>query len=125
MKTALSLNLVHAPVNDLLELECLFLRKLPGDKVDHPDTGPCTTKDVYDAVSICIHKLIGTDVAAYMGEELSSLRAVPGMPGPNSPETAMAAMSNNDRSVHDQFSRFTEDRRQQRSRQAGPRRRPR
>jgi hypothetical protein len=87
MKTALALNLVHCPVYDLLELECLFLRKLPGDKVDHPDSGPVTTKDVYDAVSICIHKLIGNDVALYMGEELAKLSPAVGMPGLNNPDS--------------------------------------
>lgn len=105
MKVALSLNLIHCPIYDLLELECLFLRKLPGDKVDHPDSGPVTTKDVYDAVSIVIHELIGADVAAYLGEELSSLKAVTGLPGPRSPDSG-----SND--VRNQFSQFTAERRE-------------
>jgi intein/homing endonuclease len=104
MKVALSLNLIHCPIYDLLELECLFLRKLPGDKVDHPDSGPVTTKDVYDAVSIVIHELIGADVAAYLGEQLSDLKAVTGLPGPKSPERA--------EDVRNQFSQFTAERRE-------------
>lgn len=104
MKVALSLNLIHCPIYDLLELECLFLRKLNGDKVDHPDSGPVTTKDVYDAVSIVIHELIGADVAAYLGEQLSDLKAVTGLPGPRSPEGS--------RDVHNQFSAFTAERRE-------------
>lgn len=83
MKTALSLNLIHAPFHELFELECLFLRKLKGDKVDHPDTGPVTTKDVYDACSIVIQELIGAEVAGYLAEQLNSLSVLSGMPGNN------------------------------------------
>jgi len=82
-KTALSLNLVHAPYYELAELECKFLRKMPGDKVDHPDTGPCTTKDVYDAMSICVFKLLGEEVAAFLGQQLGSLELQGMVPGLN------------------------------------------
>lgn len=104
MKVALSLNLIHCPIHDLLELECLFLRKLQGDKVDHPDSGPVTTKDVYDAVSIVIHELIGADVSAYLGEQLSDLKAVTGLPGPKNPDQS--------NSVINQFSQFSAERRE-------------
>ena len=103
MKVALSLNLIHCPIHELLELECLFLRKLNGDKVDHPDSGPVTTKDVYDAVSIVIHELIGADVTAYIGEQLSDLKAVTGLPGPKNNEHS--------ESVVNQFNQFTAARR--------------
>ena len=104
MKTALSLNLVHAPFHELFELECLFLRKLKGDKVDHPDTGPVTTKDVYDAVSIVIQELIGAEVSAYLAEQFTDLPVVSGMPGTNSDAGLV------DRDVAEQFSRFTAER---------------
>lgn len=103
MKVALSLNLIHCPIHDLLELECLFLRKLNGDKVDHPDSGPVTTKDVYDAVSIVIYELIGADVTAYIGEQLSDLKAVTGLPGPKNTEHS--------ETVVNQFNQFTAARR--------------
>ena len=83
-KTALSLNLVHAPYYELADLECRFLRKMPGDKVDHPTTGPCTTKDVYDAMSIVVFKLLGEEVAAFLGQQLSGLELQGTMPGLNS-----------------------------------------
>lgn len=81
-KVALSMNLIHAPYYELAELECLFLRKLAGDKVDHPDTGPVTTKDVYDAMSIVVHKLIGNEIASFLGQELSALGVGGAMAGP-------------------------------------------
>lgn len=81
MKVALSLNRVHMPYNELAEMEMKFLRKLPGDKVDHPDTGPVTTKDVYDTISIVIHKLLGAQISAIYGEQFMALRMEGGMPG--------------------------------------------
>lgn len=81
MKVALSLNRVHMPYNELAELEMKFLRKLPGDKVDHPDSGPVTTKDVYDTISIVIHKLLGAQISAIYGEQFMALRMEGGMPG--------------------------------------------
>jgi len=83
-KAALSLGLLHAPYYELAELECLFLRKLAGDKVDHPSTGPCTTKDVYDAMSIVVYKLIGDEIASFLGQEFSDLKISGTMPGPQS-----------------------------------------
>jgi hypothetical protein len=103
MKMALSLNLVHAPIHDLAELECLFLRKLPGDKVDHPASGPVTTKDVYDCLSVVISELIGVDVTSYVAEQLSSLNVVTGLPGPAS-GSALEGVAN-------QFSQFSQERR--------------
>lgn len=72
-KIALALDLVHSPVCDLLEMECTFLQKLSGDKVDHPSSGPVTTKDVYDAASICVFKLLGAEIASAYGEMFSKL----------------------------------------------------
>lgn len=107
MKTALSLNLIHAPFHELFELECLFLRKLKGDKVDHPDTGPVTTKDVYDAASIVIQELIGAEVSSYLAEQLSSLPVSTGMAGRN----ADPMEQERGNSIHNQFSQLSGDRR--------------
>lgn len=92
-KTALSLGLIHSPYYELAELECMFLRKLPGDKVDHPATGPCTTKDVYDAMSICVQKLIGNEISAFLGAEFMSLELVGAMPGPGGDQRIAQAFS--------------------------------
>lgn len=81
MKLALSLDRVHMPYNELAELELKFLRKLPSDKVDHPETGPVTTKDVYDAISIVIHKLLGATISSIYGEQFSALKMTGTMPG--------------------------------------------
>ena len=82
-KLALSLDRVHAPMHELAEMELMFLRKPSGvNKVDHPDTGPCTTKDVYDAMSIVVHKLIGAEIANAYGEHFSALMVGATMAGP-------------------------------------------
>lgn len=80
-KIALALDRVHMPYHELADLELKFLRKLAGDKVDHPDSGPVTTKDVYDAISIVVHKLIGGQIAAAYGEQFSALQVVTAVPG--------------------------------------------
>lgn len=81
MKMALNLNRVHMPYYELAELELKFLRKLPGDKVDHPAAGTVTTKDVYDAISIVVYKLIGKDIAGAYGEQFAALNVAMAMPG--------------------------------------------
>lgn len=108
-KLALALNRVHLPYFELAELELLFLRKLPGDKVDHPETGPVTTKDVYDAISIVVHKLIGGQIASVYGEQFSALRVGTGMPGQQAVSEQSYAVSGSpsiaDSSVHSMFNR--------------------
>ncbi len=85
-KMALYLGKVHAPYHELAELEFKFLQKNPhADKVDHPDTGPVTTKDVYDAMSIVIYHGIGQQIAAAYGDQFSKLRIASAMPGPSNP----------------------------------------
>lgn len=122
MKTALSLNLVHAPYHELFDLEMLFLRKVPGaNKVDHPIAGPVTTKDVYDAVSIVVFKLIGGDVAAFLGEQLSNLGLVTGMPGPNSPAGQQANMVQQSQAGMNDIQRQFEQFRQASTRSRRPR----
>lgn len=92
-KTALSLGLIHAPYYELAEMECLFLRKLAGDKVDHPMAGPCTTKDVYDAMSIVVHKLIGNEISNFLGQEFMALELSGTMPGPAGDQRIAQAFS--------------------------------
>lgn len=89
-KIALALGRVRAPYYELAELECKFLQKLPGDKVDHPTTGPCTTKDVYDVLSIVTYKLIGREIAAAYGEDFAALRVGAAMPGHDAVSTGRA-----------------------------------
>jgi hypothetical protein len=82
MKVALSLDRVHMPYFELAELELKFLTKLPNsDKVDHPSSGPVTTKDVYDAISIVVQKAIGRQIASAYGEQFSALRVGTALPG--------------------------------------------
>lgn len=76
-KTACGLGYVHAPTYDLLANEMKFLQKTmnPGSlygRVDHPTSGPVTTKDVWDCVSNVVYSLIGDRVASLVGESLMS-----------------------------------------------------
>jgi hypothetical protein len=72
-KTALGMNLIHAPYYEQLELESKFLILKNGSKVDHPDMGPVQTKDVWDAVSNVVWKLIGEQMMAFMGAEFAAV----------------------------------------------------
>jgi hypothetical protein len=81
MKVAMSLDRVHMPYLELAEMELKFLRKLPGDKVDHPSSGPVTTKDVYDAISIVVHKAIGGQIASAYGAQFTALQVGVALPG--------------------------------------------
>jgi hypothetical protein len=74
-KTACGLGYVHCPDYPLLANEMKFLQKnmTPGamyGRVDHPTSGPVTTKDVWDCVSNVVYSLIGDRVAALVGESL-------------------------------------------------------
>jgi len=109
-KMALGMNRIHSPYYDLLELECLFLRKLAGDKIDHPDSGPCTTKDVYDAVSACVHQLLGAEISAAYGADFSALRMGVAMPGILTPDHLLGQSLSN-RGEHSAFSAFSANRR--------------
>lgn len=71
-KTALGMNLIHAPYLEQAELELRFLQ-VKGNVVDHPTVGPVQTKDVYDAMSNCVFSLIGDQLAAFIGEALSKV----------------------------------------------------
>ena len=96
MKVALSLDRVHMPYLELAELELKFLQKLPGDKVDHPSTGPVTTKDVYDAISIVVQKAIGQQIASAYGAQFSALKIGAALPGLGSASTGGGSVTGED-----------------------------
>ena len=106
-KLALALDKVHAPYYELAELEMMFLRKLPGNKVDHPDTGPCTTKDVFDAMSIVVHKILGGEIASAYGEQFSALQTQATMAGPANFDPNAARTTDN--TVVNAFSALTRE----------------
>jgi hypothetical protein len=85
-KTACGLGYVHAPTYDLLSQEMKFLQKSMSagalyGRVDHPTSGPVTTKDVWDAVSNVVYSLIGDRVAALVGESLMAAGIRGAQPG--------------------------------------------
>lgn len=85
-KTALGLNLIHAPYHEQAELEARFLQ-VKGNKVDHPTMGPVQTKDVWDAMANVVYALIGDQMEAFLKSELRDL-SIGG--------TAKGGLSNND-----------------------------
>lgn len=74
-KTALGLDLIHAPYFEQAELECKFLQD-KGGAVDHPTTGPVQTKDVFDAMSNVVYGLIGDQMQAFLSESLRNIGIV-------------------------------------------------
>jgi hypothetical protein len=106
-KLALALGRVHAPYVELAELEMMFLRKLPGNKVDHPDTGPCTSKDVYDAMSIVVYKILGGEIASAYGAQFSALQAQGTIAGPTNFDPNAARTTDN--TVLNAFSQLTRE----------------
>jgi hypothetical protein len=100
-KAAINLGLVHAPYNERAELELRFLQ-LVNNRVDHPTSGPVQTKDIADAMTECIHVLIGEQVNNFVHGDLSGLRpggaqqgGIDPFPGmrPTNEDEAMEAMS--------------------------------
>ena len=71
-KTALNLGWIHSPrdnlFNDqgdsLMEMEMKFLQK-EKNKVDHPDFGPVTTKDLFDCVNVVTDRLLKDALDVY------------------------------------------------------------
>ncbi|GAA1979031.1 hypothetical protein [Kitasatospora viridis] len=64
-KSAINMELVHAPEYEQAELELKFLQKGNGNKVDHPTIGPVQTKDIADAMMITTYALIGSWIEGY------------------------------------------------------------
>jgi hypothetical protein len=79
-KTALGLNLVHAPYYEMADLELTFLQDR-GGKVDHPSSGPVQTKDVADCMAIVVYELIGEAMSAFIGKMLSEVPLHVAAPG--------------------------------------------
>jgi hypothetical protein len=69
-KAAINLNLVHVPDCDgsqQMALEATYLQDT-GGKVEPSDEGPVETKDTWDAVSRVVHRLLGVQLEAILGE---------------------------------------------------------
>lgn len=77
-KTAINLNLVHAPGDspaaELVRNELKFLQEVNG-KVDRQKVGPVTTKDVADCMMECVYYLIGN----WLAPDPSDTQLVAGM----------------------------------------------
>lgn len=106
-KTALNMGWVHFPAgttaSEILELELKFLRQVPTSglhgKVDHPDVGPVTTKDVADAVFDVVYTLLA-DQVVHIRESLGDVRTkpmqqggLPVAPAPREEESVFSALS--------------------------------
>jgi hypothetical protein len=77
-KTALNLNLVHAPADspgsEILRNEMKFLQESAG-RVDKQKTGPVTTKDVFDCAAECVYYLLND----YLSQDISELAPAIGL----------------------------------------------
>lgn len=67
-KASINLGLVHAPMHELAMMEMKFLLETVPGRVDHPNTGPVTSKDVWDAMSHVVYRLIGERVQDMMND---------------------------------------------------------
>lgn len=79
-KSALNMDLVHAPDHELGKQELKFLQE-KNRRVDHPTSGPVQTKDVADCLMICTYALIGDQMAVFIRDALSSLGVGTSMQG--------------------------------------------
>jgi hypothetical protein len=79
-KTAMNMGLVHAPYYELAETELKFLIDKGNKTVDHPDTGPCQTKDVADCMFEVVHYFLGKQIQEML-EALGSQRIQGGLQG--------------------------------------------
>ena len=74
-KAALNMGFVHGPFHAEASDELKFLRKPEGQqKVLPPETGPVTTKDIADCISIVTAELLGEQMAVFIGQALGSQR---------------------------------------------------
>lgn len=78
LKAAINLGLVHIPSDtessDIAQGELLFLQRGNGNKVDHPTTGPVTTKDVADTICETVSYLIGDQIDQFVFHQLGNQR---------------------------------------------------
>lgn len=74
-KAAINLGLAHCYPFPDLSTELKFLQKAEGvNKVEPPESGPCTTNDIADAFSHVVQKLLGEQLSAYLGQDLANAR---------------------------------------------------
>lgn len=105
-KTALGLGLIHGPYHEKADLELRFLQDL-GGKVEHPTSGPVQTKDIADTMAINVYELIGSQMAALVGKQLSDLPVQAAAAGGFNPYAAQQAAEQ----AHAQLSGFGRSRR--------------
>lgn len=71
-KAALNLELIHFPddtdASDWVRQEMLFLQEPTPGRVDHPKSGPVTTKDIWDACAHVVYHLIGERMQEYLDD---------------------------------------------------------
>ena len=109
-KTALNLDLIHAPYYELAELELTYLQDT-GGKVDHPTTGPVQTKDVFDAMANVVYGFIGDQIASYTGRALSDVTLTGALPGGLPP----SGPTSREEAVHQRLRNFSRAQRVQRA----------
>lgn len=74
-KTALNMELVHAPVHGELKDELRFIQKPEGQqKVVVATSGPVRTKDIADCAAIVTSRLLGEQMKAYLASDLRNQR---------------------------------------------------
>ena len=106
-KAALNLGLIHSPYYELLEWECTYLQDLGNERVDHPDSGPVQTKDVFDACAHVVYGLIGEQMTAIIGGTLGSIPVHGAMGGGATPfPNAFADVDQGEKSPGQSLSSF-------------------
>jgi hypothetical protein len=105
-KTALGLNLLHAPYYQQADLEMIYLEDLGNEKVDHPTMGPVQTKDVFDAMSNVVYTLIGAEMMAFLGQEFTDFGIQGAQQGGVQPFSQQFAGENSMTEAQELFSHF-------------------
>ena len=105
-KTALGLNLLHAPYYQQADLEMIYLEDLGNEKVDHPTMGPVQTKDVFDAMSNVVYTLIGAEMMAFLGQEFTDFGIQGAQQGGGQPFSQQFAGENSMTEAQELFSHF-------------------
>lgn len=73
-KAAINMSFVHAPPHAEAQQELSFLQLMPGNKVDHPTSGPCQTKDIADCMVECVHTILGEQMNNFVARDLRNQR---------------------------------------------------
>ena len=88
-KAALNMGLLHAPYHEQARLELQFLQDMGNQRVDHQTTGSIQSKDVADAMFNVVYSLIGSQMAAFLGDEFSGFPLTGALQGGQRPFPAM------------------------------------